>query len=419
MHNKLLRLALVAVIALGLAFWVGSSRQPEETLGGGRVAVPGLGDALNDITRLRLVGAEAKPIATLEKRESGWVVAEKDGYPADVSKVREYLIKLSNAKYLEPKTSSPDLYGKLGVEDVAAAGAKGVQIEIDGLKEPLKLIVGIYNTQGGDSTFVRRSDQEQAWLASGNLVADKVAANWLRRDLADIQSSRIAEVTIASGGKTLRAFKNDAAEPNFAVADVPKGRELSSEYVANGLASVLSGLRFDDVVKAGSVVPAADAKVFDVNYLAFDGLRVSAQAWSADGKDYATLVAALDEPRALAAIDKEQAKVKAEYQTARAEAEAKAAADAKAKSDAAAKPADAATAATPAPATKPEEIAPALPEAPLAVSDAAKDRDERLAKLRKEIDDLNARFNGWTYVLPNFKFANMNKTVDELLKPKA
>ena len=53
------------------------------------------------------------------------------------------------------------------------------------------------------------------------------------------------------------------------------------------------------------------------------------------------------------------------------------------------------------------------------MSDPARDKEERLAKLRKEVEDLNAKFNGWTYVLPNYKFANMNKTVDDLLKPKA
>ena len=419
MHNKFIRLAVVAAIALGLAFWAGTSRQPEETLGTGQAVVPGLRDGLNDVKVVRLVGAESKPIATLEQRDGSWVIAEKDGYPADVAKVREYLIKLSDAKFIEAKTALPELYGKLGVEDVSAADAKGVQLEFEGLKEPTKLIVGNYNGQGGDSTFVRRAGDAQSWLARGNLTADKIAANWLRRDLADIQSSRIAEVTIATGGKTLRAYKNDAAEPNYAVADVPRGRELSSEYVANGLASVLSGLRFDDVAKAGSVAPAADAKVYDINYVAFDGLKVTAQAWSADGKDYANLAATLDEARAVAAIEKEQAKAKAEYETRKAEADAKAKADAAA---AAAKPVEGATtpdATATADAAKPEEIAPAAPEAPLAVSDPAKDKEERLAKLRKEVDDLNAKFNGWTYVLPNYKFANMNKTVEDLLKPKA
>ena len=58
-----------------------------------------------------------------------------------------------------------------------------------------------------------------------------------------------------------------------------------------------------------------------------------------------------------------------------------------------------------------------MPEPPLAVSDPARDREQRLAALREEAAALDARFKGWVFVLPNYKFANMNKTVDELLKP--
>lgn len=92
-------------------------------------------------------------------------------------------------------------------------------------------------------------------------------------------------------------------------------------------------------------------------------------------------------------------------QKADAEAQAKAAAEAAAK-DAATNPAGAPPAATPAP-----------PQPPLAVSDPAAHREQRLAEMRKEAADLAARFQGWTFVLPNYKFANMNKTLDELIKP--
>jgi len=53
----------------------------------------------------------------------------------------------------------------------------------------------------------------------------------------------------------------------------------------------------------------------------------------------------------------------------------------------------------------------------LAVSDAAKDRDERLKALNDEVAALNKTFGGWTFVLPGFKFSNIDKTVDDMLKP--
>lgn len=405
-HNKVLRLAVVAVIALGLAVWAGRSRQPQETLAQSDVVVPGLAEGVNQVDRIVLTGAESKPIATLERKESGWVVAERNGYAADVAKVREFLLKLADATLLEAKTVLPESYAKLGVQDVAAKDAAGVEVSIFGLKEPVKLIVGNFNGRGGEGTFVRRAGEAQSWLAKGNLVVDKVTANWLRRDLVDLPSSRIAAVEITTEGKTLRAFKDDPSAPDYQVANLPKGRELSSPAAANGLASVLSGLRFDDVLPAAGAEPGA-AKVHAIRYLGFDGLRVEAQAWEADGKDYARFSASLDEAAATAAIEREQAAASDAYaaQKADAEAQAKAATEAAAK-DAAKDPAGA-----------PPAAPPAAPQPPLAVSDPAAHREQRLAEMRKEAADLAARFQGWTFVLPNYKFANMNKTLDELLKP--
>jgi hypothetical protein len=404
MHSKFIRLALVAVIALGLAFWAGTRRQPSESATGqASELVPGLKAAINDIKTLTIKGAENAVIVTLKRTDSGWVVAEKSDYPADMAKVREYLLKLADATLAEAKTTVKESYPKLGVEDLDSKDAKGALLEIEGLAQPARVIIGNFNGRGGEGTFVRIAGQAQSWLAKGNLTVDKVAANWLQRDIVDLQSSRIASVEITTGGKTLRVFKNAAGDANYQVADVPKGRELSSEFVANGLASVLSGLRFDDVL-SGAQNPPEGAKAYDVVYRGFDGLDVSAKAWESDGKDYAQFSAAFDEARAGAMIDADQAKAKAEYEAKKAEAEAAAqAASAAAKDGAEATPA--------APPAAP------MPEAPLAVTDAAKDRADRLAALRKEAETLNTTFQGWTFVLPNYKFANMNKTMDDLLKP--
>jgi hypothetical protein len=400
-HNKVMRLAVVAVIALGLAVWAGRSRQPQEALPLAQLAVAGLAEGVNQVDRIALVGADAKPIATLERKESGWTVLERNGYAADVAKVREFLLKLADATLLEAKTALPESYAKLGVQDVAAKDAPGVEVSIGGLAQPVKLIIGNFNGRGGEGTFVRRAGEAESWLAKGNLTVDKLTANWLRRDLLDIASNRIAAVEITTDGKTLRAFRDDPAQADFEVANLPKGRELGSPAAANGLASVLSGLRFDDVLPAAAIEPGS-AKLHSIRYLGFDGLVLTAQAWESEGKDYARLGASLDEAAAIAAIEREQAAARSAFEAQKAAAEAQATAQA----DAAAK--DPAAAAVP-PA--------AMPEPPLAVSDPAKDREQRLAVLRKEIADLAARFEGWVFVLPNYKFANMNKTLDELLKP--
>jgi len=193
-QRMLIRLAVVAVVALVAALWLGSRREPNTELEAHKALVPGLKDAINDVTAVKLTGAASAPIATLEKSDKGWTVAERGGYAADAAKVREFLLKLADGELIEAKTANPELHKKLGVEDVAAKDAYGVRVEIEGLAKPYKLIIGRPNAQAGEGTFVRRADEPQSWLAKGTISVDKNTGDWLKRDLVDIPSTRIATV---------------------------------------------------------------------------------------------------------------------------------------------------------------------------------------------------------------------------------
>lgn len=381
----------VAAIAALLAIWAGTHRQPQTTAPTERLAAPGLEEQINDLSTVRLTGAGAKPIATLVRTDKGWIVTEKDGYPADVGKLREFLLKLLDSHLVEAKTAVASSYAKLGVEDVAGADAKGVLLELEGPKKPIKLIIGNPSSGGGDGTYVRAVDDPQSWLASGKLTPGKTAANWIAHDLLDILAARVQSVNIASAGKALRVFKNTASEPNFQAAGVPKGRELSSPSAANEPASALAGLRIEDVLKADAV-SQGNAKPVELSLLTFDGLLVRATAWEADAKHYARFEAALDGTAANAHVDAEQTKARAEFE------KAKAAADAKDPSGT--------------PTTTPAPPAPAP-----AVADAAKDREERLAKLRKDVEQMQTKLTGWSFVIPAHKYEILSQTMDDLLKP--
>jgi len=412
MNTKTLtRLGVVAAVALLAALWIGRIREPGTTLEGHRTLVPGLKESLNDVATIRLIGAESKPLATLVKAEDGWRLRERGDYAVESTAVRAFLLKLSGAELLEAKTAKVELHKKLGVEDVSAKDAGGVRVEIEGGKGAAKLVIGRFNGQGGDGTFVRQADDPQAWLAKGNLLPEKNPAEWLKKELVDIQTTRVQSVAITREGKTLRLSKQTSAEPNYAVADVPKGRELAAEGTANAYASVLAGLRFDDVRKADEAAPPADAaQVRQVRYATFDGVVVEADAWETDGKAHARLRASLDSEAANADITRQQALDRAEYETRKAEFDAKQVSAVEA-AKAGDKPADAG--AKPAEPAKAEEA----PAPPLAVTDSAKDREMRLGRLQKEVDELSARFTGWTFILPSYKYANINRGMEDVLKP--
>ncbi|MGN6518373.1 MAG: DUF4340 domain-containing protein [Dokdonella sp.] len=388
-QKTLIGLAIAALVAIGAAIALNHSSRPQsgqaET---SAYLVPELRDHVNDIAKVVVTGAEGKVAATLERGPNGWTLTEKGGYPADTGKLRAFLLKLADARRVEQKTSNKDKYALLGVEDVTAKDAKGVQVELDGLAKPVVLVVGNSDPRGG--TYVRVVGQPESWLVSGSLNVDRNGSDWLRKDLADIAATRIESVAIthADGGKVSIA-KNAEGDPNYVLAGVPKGREAGSEFAINGLASTLAGLRFDDVVAAKDAAPPE--QVLKARYATFDGVVIDVTAWEKDGKHHAQFAASLDAAQADKGIAAAQAKAKADYDAATATADA-------AKKDG-----------------KTDEAVP--PVKPASVEDPAKDRQTRLAALNKEVADLEARFSGWTYVLPAYKYANINKSMSDLLKP--
>lgn len=384
-------LGIAAALAVGVALVVDHSRTPQSDVSArAGLLVPDLRDHVNDVTRITLTAANNQPAVTLARGDKGWTVAQRGGYPADVGKLRDFLLKIADATLLEEKTSNKDRQADLGVDDITSATAKGVLLDLEGLAKPARIVIGTYNAQGG-GTFVRRADETQSWLAKGTLAPEKSPADWIAKDLANIAADRIASVTIThADGKVVRVAKKSAADSRFEIADVPKGREPSSEYAANGLGAVLSELNIEDVAPLAEAAPPASA--VRARYATFDGLLVDATAWKNGDKAHATFVASLDETVAARHVADAQAKAAAEQATA--------------KADAPKPPADAAAAASGAP-----------PAVPLAVSDPAKDREQRLAAANDEVTRLNAAFQGWSFVIPAHKYANVDKSLDDLLKP--
>ncbi|UXI69591.1 DUF4340 domain-containing protein [Tahibacter amnicola] len=389
-QKNVLGLGVATVLAIGIGVAITTSRQPQsEGSQAETYALPELRDHLNEVKSLTLSGAGQKVIATIERGDKGWTLKEKGGYPVDVAKLRKYLMDLSEARLLEPKTSNEQRYADLGVSDIGAADAKGVLVAIDGLGKPAQLIIGNPHTRG-EATFVRRAGEKQSWLAKGSLVADKTPANWLDKSLMDISSNRIKDVRIQRpDGKSLHVFKELPTDTHFKVADIPKGRELSSEFAANAIGTTLTALTFEDVLPAAEAAPPADGKVHKATFTTFDGLTLTLNGWKKDEKAYARIEAALDEAAVEAAVVADQAKAKAEWEAKSASAPAAGGADAK----------------------------PAAETAPLAVTDAAKDKAQRSEAIKNEFAQIRQRLDGWTFVLSTYKFSGVEKSMEDLLKP--
>ena len=118
--------SLVVLAILALLAGPGSRRDNDEQL-----LFPDLKAQLNDVSGIIVRGPGNQLIATLKRSDARWIVAERD-YPADLGMIRANLLALAEARIVEEKTSTPELYERLGVQDIALESARGIQLEISG-----------------------------------------------------------------------------------------------------------------------------------------------------------------------------------------------------------------------------------------------------------------------------------------------
>jgi Domain of unknown function (DUF4340) len=255
--SQVLSLAVAGLALVGVGLWLLSRHGPDSTAQPNGPVLPLKQADLNAVTRLRVFKGDGSH-ATLTRAASRWLVAERD-YPADTGQVRKLLLDLAALQIEEQKTSDPALYSKLGVEDPRGAQTLSTGVNIDINARTLGLIIG--KTSGSGSVYVRVAGTTQSLLANPQLTPDADPRHWLDRSLLDIAAEQVNEVDVKAASGPQYAVKRSAAgnSSDYGVSPLPKGRELADPGAPAAQAGALVGLQLDDVRKAGTQAPVAQA----------------------------------------------------------------------------------------------------------------------------------------------------------------
>ncbi|MGE0714695.1 MAG: DUF4340 domain-containing protein [Alphaproteobacteria bacterium] len=250
----------------------------------GELFLPELQRRANEVREVVLVRNNGT--ATLKQEGDRWVLVEKANHPANGEQVRRVIVELAELRLVEGKTSKPDLYSRLQVEDPTAKDARSTLMTLkDGSGKPIaEVVVGrrrIDRLGGGrDSLYVRRKGEAQAWLAAGNVDIAGEFQRFLVRSLMDIKAERIAEVTTIQPDGTRLVIRRDKPEDKMAVVDLPEGKTVKEEDKVTKAAAALAGLDIDDAKKRGEANIPDDSVKAEVR--TFDGLVVKVATHETD-----------------------------------------------------------------------------------------------------------------------------------------
>ena len=267
--RRVVILLIASILVIVLAVWLSSNRHPPQPTLAGEPVLQGLDKrAVNSVTEIRLSKGDGTK-TTLKKGTTDWSVAERD-YPADSGKVRKLLLDLAALNVVEEKTSTPENYPTLGVEDTNSAKATGTRVEAVTSWKTYSLIVG--KTSGAKSGYVRVVNAPQSLLAAPLLTVDADPRRWLDHTLIDIPQDRIKEIAVKPAeGPAYTAMRANKDQSDFTVAEVPKGRKLSSPAAADPIAGSLAGVSLDDVQHTPTTTPGG---VSHAIFSTFDGLSI-------------------------------------------------------------------------------------------------------------------------------------------------
>ncbi len=360
MRNSLILLVL-AIATLAILYSLPTATPPIAERG---LLFPNLSAHLNDISEIALQSAENQPIVTLKRSDEGWTVAERADFRADGAPIRELLLGLADAQLVEEKTSRPENYAVLGVQDLDSPDATGILISLTDLPAPNAVIVG---NRGQGGTFVRRAGETPSWLSSFNVNISRDVKSWLLRDLLDIPATDIQQVTILqTDGEQITISKDSREQTDFSIQNIPEDREMLTATVANPIGNALARLQLDDV----SFLDETDFSEKSLNrteFLTFDGLGILIQSFEEEGEYKITVSARFDEEQAQRFLPT-------------------------------------------------EPIAEEGQEANPAEQQAFETAKQRVENAREQAQVLARQTDGWIYTIPRFRFDNFTKNWDELLK---
>ncbi len=239
---------------------------------------------LNDVASITITNTDQS--LTITRASADWRIDQLGGYPATFEQVKQLLVTIAGLEPVAAKTSRPENYNALGVEDPSADGAESTLVRLDGkdMQPIASLIVGTESFQGTEQrVYVRKADEAQSWLvripgAAGRLELETDPLQWTERAILQLGRDRVQSVTVAHPGEPPLVISRDApTTTNFTPDTIPEGRQLTPAS-ANPVASSLSYVSMNDVRSADPQQEITDPVTAE--YQTFNGLIVRAISYT-------------------------------------------------------------------------------------------------------------------------------------------
>ena len=274
-------LGAVTIVALiSAAMLHASSVQRAPGTVEGRPMMPELRRQASGLAGIEL--AKGGKTLTLVRNGEQWSLKERAGYPVEGDKVRALLVQLTNAELAEPKTASKDRWPLLDLADPSSAEAKSSLVRLlDKAGKPIaELVIGKQRMNafgtGRHGIYVRRPNESQTWLASGEPKVVLDVKDWVDPAIFKADVEKLNRVTVAHPKEVPIIVEREGEAGKggkFALKSIPEGMKVKQGANVEQIPLSLGSVELEDVRKLDAT-PVGDA-VSIVTAESSDGLTVT------------------------------------------------------------------------------------------------------------------------------------------------
>ena len=262
------------LIACSAAWYVSSVKKAQTEIAK-TILYPGLMEQLDQLKKITV--SSLNDSITIKKTENGWVLEEKDNFPADSTPVRKILLQMAKLSTLEQKTASVGGHAVLGVNNLTENGITRHRIILTSVKGKsfADLMVGKSTSDKNKSRrYIRKIDNEQSWVAEGDLEFSAIAVHWLDPKILDIPPEAVKSIVITDfKSEPVVVTKETASETFFVLQNVPKGYLPKSKTLISSFGSILVDLRLNDVLATKRIENLTAMR--EMKITTFDGVQIT------------------------------------------------------------------------------------------------------------------------------------------------
>lgn len=224
----------------------------------GQVAFPPLETRANDVAAIEI--KKGGKVLEIAREGDRWIARGQYGYRVEEQNIRSFILNLSQAELIEPKTRKADKYSLLGLGDPGKEDADARQVRLldaDG-KTIVEVILGKKRWgafgSGKDGTYLRKPGDPQTWLASLDVKATPDISDWVEREFFTVDLKKISSVTIEHPGEEpLTVRRTEGSDDTFELAGLGQDAKLKEGGPkADAVAEAYTGIELEDLRKLES-----------------------------------------------------------------------------------------------------------------------------------------------------------------------